>query len=477
MDSASLSFVLYGLLAAWVMSWSASAAWRSNVLLCASALFLYLVGATLNNFLPLAGFLILGYAGTRLAAKHKHLLQAFVIGTVLAFAYLKKYTFIPDKTFIEHPYFTLGLSYVFFRVLHVMIDWREMAPVDRPGPLRYLSYTLNFTTLISGPIQRYPEFRAYISEAPDARLDMRTIVSQLARIAVGYFKVNVAASVLDLIQINAFLSVSHPGPSSAHFLAVLTLIVVYPFFLYNNFSGYIDIVIALARLMKRRLPENFDRPFSASSFLDFWNRWHITLSQWLKFYVYNPLLIALMRRVSSVTVQPYLGVLCFFITFFLIGVWHGRTSEFTVFGLLQGGGVAINKLWQMFLGKRLGRKRYKSLSADARYVAFGRGLTFSWFAFTMFWFWGNWNQLQIVLSSLSVSYWITVWLIVVLAASIVLTASVLLEERFLRSVGDAHAGALPTFVRPVLLGGVLFASFFYCALLDQPAPGIIYKTF
>ena len=74
---------------------------------------------------------------------------------------------------------------------------------------------------------------------------------------------------------------------------------VYPLFLYANFSGYIDIVIALARLMRVRLPENFDRPFSASSVLDFWNRWHMTLSNWLKTYVYNPLLLALMRRTSS----------------------------------------------------------------------------------------------------------------------------------------------------------------------------------
>ena len=111
-----------------------------------------------------------------------------------------------------------------------------------------------------------------------------------------------------------------------------------PVFLYSNFSGYIDIVIALARLMRVRLPENFDRPFSASSVLDFWNRWHITLSNWLKTYVYNPLLMALMRRILILIVEPFLGVFSFFVTFFLIGLWHGRTSEFVFFGVLTGAG-------------------------------------------------------------------------------------------------------------------------------------------
>ena len=165
--------------------------------------------------------------------------------------------------------------------------------------------------------------------------------------------------------------------------------VIYPLFLYANFSGYIDIVIAMARLMRVRLPENFDRPFSASSVIDFWNRWHITLSNWLKTYVFNPLLVALMRRISSVALQPFLAVFCFFVTFFLIGLWHGRTSEFIVFGMLTGGGMSINKLWQIGLARAMGRKGYRELAKHPIYVAFGRGLNFVWFAFTLFWFWGR----------------------------------------------------------------------------------------
>jgi len=167
----------------------------------------------------------------------------------------------------------------------------------------------------------------------------------------------------------------------------------YPIFLYCNFSGYIDIIIAIARLMRLQLPENFNRPFSSTSFIDFWNRWHITLSTWLKTYVYNPLMVTLMRHCDSVELEPHLGVACFFVTFFLIGLWHGRTSEFLFFGLLQGGGVAINKLWQIYIAKALGRKRYKEVARKHLYAIFSRGLTYTWFSFTLFWFWGEWALL------------------------------------------------------------------------------------
>src|SRR5208283_1744431 len=139
----------------------------------------------------------------------------------------------------------------------------------------------------------------------------------------GFFKVNVLAVLLHAIHESALTQIGQPVPLWLKLFAAFRLAAVYPFFLYANFSGYIDIVIALARLMRVRLPENFDRPFAASSVMEFWNRWHMTLSTWLKTYVYNPLLLILMRRFqASPGIHPVLGVVCFFVTFFLIGVWH-----------------------------------------------------------------------------------------------------------------------------------------------------------
>ncbi len=131
----------------------------------------------------------------------------------------------------------------------------------------------------------------------------------------------------------------------------------YTFFLYLNFSGYIDVVIGLGSLLGLRLPENFDRPFSSAGFIEFWSRWHITLSAWLKDYVYLPLISSLMRPISAaVPPEPYLGTAAYFVTFFLVGIWHGQTSEFFFFGFLQGAGVAANKLFQVLAAQRMGRK-------------------------------------------------------------------------------------------------------------------------
>src|SRR5208283_1185246 len=110
----------------------------------------------------------------------------------------------------------------------------------------------------------------------------RVIGLQLERIVRGFFKVNVLGMLLYALHEDSLAQMRAPFPLSLRLLAAFRLLVLYPLFLYSNFSGYIDIVIALARLMRVRLPENFDRPFASSSVLEFWNRWHMTLSNWLK---------------------------------------------------------------------------------------------------------------------------------------------------------------------------------------------------
>jgi D-alanyl-lipoteichoic acid acyltransferase DltB (MBOAT superfamily) len=398
---------------------------------------------------------------------------------VFAYIWLKKYTFLPEGIFLHSPYFTLGLSYIFFRVMHLLIEMKDNREKQHIGLGAYLLYTLNFTTLVSGPIQRYDEFsRDQFASEPIA-LGPRVIGLQLERIVRGFFKVNVLAMLFNIVREDALAQLFQPLPPSLKLYAAFKLAVVYPLFLYANFSGYIDIVIALARLMRVRLPENFDRPFSASSFIDFWNRWHITLSTWLKTYVYNPLLVALMRRISSLALQPLLGVFCFFVTFFLIGVWHGRTSEFIFFGVLQGGGVAINKLWQLGLTRGMGRKGYKTLANNPVYIAFGRGLTFSWFAFTLFWFWADWKKIDRVFTVVGAAQWIGVWLAIWLCATVVLAAWEWLRAALLSVKTSEAEGPILTsrYARVVYASALGLVAIVMTVLLNQPAPDIVYKAF
>jgi len=478
MGTASFQFVLFGLAAALVSNLSRSRVWRSTVLLLASIAFLGLLAQSPIVLLPLIGFLLLGYGGLLLLENGwRRSMVWSILLVILAYVWLKKYTFFPEGVFLHIPYFTLGLSYIFFRVLHLLIETGD-GDEKRHIPLGvYLLYTLNFTTLISGPIQRYDDFaRDQFASEPIA-LGPRVVGLQIERIVRGFFKVNVLAMLLDMMRVDALAQISQPIPLSVKLFAAFQLAAVYPFFLYANFSGYIDIVIALARLMRVRLPENFNRPFAASSFLDFWSRWHITLSTWLKTYVYNPLLLALMRRISSLALQPLLGVFCFFVTFFLVGVWHGRTSEFMFFGVLQGGGMAINKLWQLGLTRAIGRKGYKALANSVVYIAFGRGLTFTWFAFTLFWFWASWRQLHTIFNAIGIAQWAAVGLALWSCATAVLALWESLRAALL-SIRIADGSLLLSrYARVVYASALGLAALLITVLLNQPAPDIVYKSF
>lgn len=478
MDTASFQFVAFGLIVALISNISRSPTWRSIVLMSASVVILAMLARNPLVLLPLAGFLLLGYVGLVLLERgwSRSLIWS-ILAVIFVYIWLKKYTLLPARIFIDHPYFTLGLSYIFFRILHLLIETGYGNEKRHIGPGAYLLYNLNFTTLVSGPIQRYDDFARDQFACEPIALGPRAVGLQLERIIRGFFKVNVLAVLLHLVHQDALAQMYRPFPLSLRLFAASRLAVVYPFFLYANFSGYIDIVIALARLMRVRLPENFNRPFSASSVLEFWNQWHITLSNWLKTYVYNPLLLALMRRMPSLTLQPFLGVFCFFVTFFLIGVWHGRTSEFIMFGLLTGGGMSVNKLWQLGLARALGRKGYKELAKNSVYEALGRGLNFVWFAFTLFWFWGNWKQIETVFPALSAAQWFGVWLSAWLSATAVLAFWEWLRAALLSietSEGPLLTSRYALVVYATALGLIALVM---TGLFNQPAPSIVYKVF
>jgi alginate O-acetyltransferase complex protein AlgI len=478
MDNASFQFVLFGLTVALLSNLRRSPLWRSSVLLLASIVFLSLLAQNLLAFLPLVGFLLLGYV--ILAIRERGWLKSALWGiltVVFVYIWLKKYTWLPERSFLHFSYFTLGLSYIFFRVLHLLIETGDGIENGRIGFAAYLLYMLNFTTFVSGPIQRYGRFAFDQFATEPIPLGPRVIGLQIERIVRGFFKVNVLALLFNILQVDALTQIGQPLPLSLKFLAAIRLAVVYPFFLYANFSGYIDIVIALARLMRLRLPENFDRPFSATSFIDFWNRWHISLSTWLKTYVYNPLLIALMRRNSSPSLEPLLGVVSFFVTFFLVGVWHGRTSEFIFFGVLQGGGVAINKLWQLGLTRILGRKNYKALAGQALYAAIGRGMTFSWFAFTLFWLWADWKQILGIFTALQPVQWLAAWITILVCATVVLALWEWLRDMLL-SIKNADGPVLMNrYARVTYATALGLVAFVISIMLNQPAPDIVYKAF
>lgn len=479
MGSATLQFLAFALIVIVVFNLRQSVGWRQVVLLLASLAFLSFFSLSLWAWLPLALFLGFGYVGRKAmeSGQINRAYVAFVLGVVLAFIWLKKYAFLPVQAWLPFPYVTLGLSYIFFRVLHLIIKAHEDPASDKIGVISYLNYTLNFTTFVSGPIQHYKDFAEMQLAQDPLPLDIIVGAEAFERIVIGFFKFNVLAPIFLSVQHHWLSSLSADQPFESRFLSASLIVASYPLYLYCNFSGYIDVVIGIARFLRLRLPENFNRPFSSDNFLNFWSRWHITLSEWLKTYVHNPLLLTLMRRYPSPGLAPLMGVIAIFVTFFLIGLWHGQTSVFVFFGVLQGLGVALNKLYQILMGRVAGRKAYKVLANNGIYNLFARGLTFTWFAFTLLWFWSNWGQLAMIMKACGSGAAVMAGISIFVGSSLILGAWEIARDWLLAWKISGVPVMTSRYSRVAAGTALMVIEASTLLLLNAPAPDIVYKNF
>jgi D-alanyl-lipoteichoic acid acyltransferase DltB (MBOAT superfamily) len=388
----SFTFLGFALVVIGLFHISNAPRWRQGILLAANFGFIGSFVESSVSVLPYAGLLLLGglgVAGRRALGAWS--IWVFPPMVLIVFVWLKRYLFIPKELLLPQGYLQVGLSYVFFRIMHLVIDGWESMPRGVGGWISYLNYTLNFTSLVSGPIQRYEDYQR--SDQPSNRLTHAGAWLAVERVVTGFFKVYIVSALLHTAHQSQTAAFS-TGDGAAQILRGAALLGIYPVYLYFNFSGYTDFVIGIAHFLRIELPENFNRPFAAGNFITFWSRWHISLSTWLKTYVYNTSMLAAMRRTRSPKLEPLFGVTSYFLTFFLVGLWHGQTSEFVFFGVLTGGGVAANKLYQLGMVRGLGRNRYNRLTRNVSYAMLTRGLTFTWVAFTLLWFWSSWSQLE-----------------------------------------------------------------------------------
>jgi D-alanyl-lipoteichoic acid acyltransferase DltB (MBOAT superfamily) len=346
--------------------------------------------------------------------------------------------------------------------MHLVIDAGQGVE-ERIGIVPYLNFTLNFPAFISGPIQRREDYEA----SSDLPLGLVEIGTAAWRMVLGAFKVLVLSAALHAWQ-NSLIAGLPDAPAPA--VTVAAIVVLYALFLYANFSGYTDFVIGIARLYRLRLPENFDSPFISGNFIEFWSRWHISLSQWLRSYVFNPLLMTWMRRDKKARGKQYPSVIAFFVTFFLVGAWHGPTSEFLFFGLLQGGGVAGNRLYQVAMTRRLTPAGYGRLCKSTPYRMVSRGLTFTWFAFTLLWFWSTWSQIGALAARLGPLGIAEAALGTIACASVALSVPMLFGE-------SAQSVLVSRYTRTAFASAMVLALAAGALVLNMSSPEIVYKQF
>jgi alginate O-acetyltransferase complex protein AlgI len=245
----------------------------------------------------------------------------------------------------------LGFSYLAFRLIHVLRD-QQMARLPELSLPEFATYVVFFPALVSGPIDRAERFAQELRKDFILTQDETLLAGQ--RIFLGLFKKFAIADALALVALNDSLA------TQVRTTGWMWIIVyAYALQIYFDFSGYTDIAIGIARLAGVKLPENFASPYTKPNLTQFWNSWHMTLTQWFRSYFFNPL-NRWMRGFKNI---PAWTMILFgqVATMLLIGLWHGITLNFIFWGLWHGLGLFLQNRWSDFV-----RVHFHQLGQNAR---------------------------------------------------------------------------------------------------------------
>ena len=238
----------------------------------------------------------------------------------------------------------LGLSYITFQNISYLVDISNQRIQAEKNYIDFALYILLFPKLLVGPIVLYRDVKDQIK---DRDIDIDQIAAGIRRFSIGMAKKILIADILGQ-AINPSLELSSPEYSSKMAWLILAAYTIQIFF---DFSGYTDMALGLAKMMGFSFMDNFNYPYIAESITDFWRRWHISLSSWMREYVFIPL--EFKRRKVRCLRQPT----NLMVTFLITGLWHGFTLNFLLWGGLHG---FVLGLETSFLLKRL-KKAWKPI--------------------------------------------------------------------------------------------------------------------
>ncbi len=291
--------------------------------------FLLLLGSATTNF----------FIGRKLLSTERNpfILLLGVLFNVSLLGYFKYFNFFIDNcNWLLGTHFQfakivlpLGISFYTFQQIAYIVDAykHEIQPC---GFFTYILFVIYFPQLVAGPIVHYQEMMPQFGAQKEVRWDL--IWEGLFIFICGLFKKIIIADKLAVFVQQGYGNVDQIG-----FLGAWLLSLSYTFQLYFDFSGYADMAIGSGLFFGIRLPENFNSPYKALDIQDFWRRWHITLSTWLKNYIYIPLggsHCTLLRTCINL-----------FLTFFIGGIWHGAGWTFIICGTMHGIATVIHRLW------------------------------------------------------------------------------------------------------------------------------------
>lgn len=327
----------------------------------------------------------LGFLLQRQSMHQKVLSLILLIGVGLNIAALAYYKYCPSifhyvalhTTRIHLPVLDdlilpLGISFFTFTQIGYLIDCRS-GMVKEKHPIDYALFVTFFPHLIAGPILHHREMMPQFSDARNFRITLENVVVGSTIFLLGLFKKVIIADYLSDSVGAVFSYQGHPG-----FLLSWAGALSYVFQLYFDFSGYSDMAVGLARIFGFKFPANFNSPLKATSIIDFWQRWHISLTRYMNLYLYNPISLFVTRwrvrhgkeisRMAMSTPGGLLSMVVFptLFTMTIIGIWHGAGLQFLIYGLMHATYLILNHMWRIFGPRKLaekggttGRRAYK----------------------------------------------------------------------------------------------------------------------
>ena len=242
----------------------------------------------------------------------------------------------------------LGISFFTFQKIAYLVD-SARGDAEKTSFLDFSLFAAFFPQLIAGPIVHYKEVIPQFHAPSFGRLQARNLLIGLVIVANGLFKKTVLADSIGGYLDPLMLAAARHG--HVDLLTGWTIAVSFTFQVYFDFSGYSDIAIGLARMLGILLPLNFHSPLRAASIIDYWRRWHMTLQRFILTYLFQPLSLPFNRLASRLRLEGWaafaVGIgIPTFVTFFVLGIWHGAGWTFVVFGLLQAVYTCSNEAWR-----------------------------------------------------------------------------------------------------------------------------------
>ena len=272
--------------------------------------------------------------------RRKIVLATLVIGNLLLLGYFKysaftissilllhTNNFLTSLTFYKAMIVPVGISFITFQRISYEIDIYRKKIKASKNLLQYASYALLFPHLISGPIVRY----SFIQD----QLKKRRLTSVLMFEGMKYFIIGLSLKLLIADKLYLVESTLSTNLAGIHSLEALCLLFYFSLRIYLDFCGYSLIAIGLAKLMGFEFPNNFNAPYQSVNVTDFWQRWNMTLSRWLRDYLYIPL-----GGNRKGKFRTYVNLI---ITMLLGGLWHGASWNFVLWGFLHGSYLAIER--------------------------------------------------------------------------------------------------------------------------------------